>query len=776
MKQKLLFFAVAIFFSVANIYAQQLFSVKQNNLSKEIVTQLKTQVEKSEISTLSLAKNNENKDVYLIAFSSVENSRIIILNEQTGNHVTITPTEKLITEFQLALFFIEELKQGALGNAERYLIVESDSEFSSKNISSIILKDVVYIPKYFYGEKENVKEALPQDRAIIGIFKAKPRLIPAFPNDPENLRYVAQLEEEKSYYVYLYELPDGTLCGYDEHFNSDEVSDASMADGPLQFNLSGNTTGAARTATLHVFEQWGKKLAGKVAIDIQIDLTPMSPGTLGGSYLQPEFLHTQTNTWYPPSLYNQIVGYDATTQRDIRIEMNSNYSWYYGLDAATPSNLMDYVTVMLHEVNHGLGFTDNIFYETGNSNNGVFFYIEGDDIFGTDYPNVFSRQLFQGTSGPCISELSKSARAALITSGNLYAGRPGSKLLAANGGNRVKMYAPNPYEDGSSVCHWDYWVSFKTFMRYAFDKGESWHTIGTREIGILVDMGWIENSSTGDCNGVKNMTVNYTSGCEAKITWNAPAYSSATIANCEVRFKKEKEYKNCIKMAVYDASSYTLASYNFGENSGTSSYYSIPSGVHFPVFCTPEETWYYCLDNSPYSYNFQAGRKYTVVCSDDGTYLTFHINDDGGSGGDFKYNIYRDGALIKANHTETSYTDKGFSPNQSHTWTVKVACAGGGESAPATITKGTCIVGIETAGTSAITIYPNPTTGELRITNYELQITNVEIFDVFGRKIIEDKTNLTVLLSYDLTLFPAGIYFLKIKTEQGTITKKVIKQ
>jgi len=34
-----------------------------------------------------------------------------------------------------------------------------------------------------------------------------------------------------------------------------------------------------------------------------------------------------------------------------------------------------------------------------------------------------------------------------------------------------------------------------------------------------------------------------------------------------------------------------------------------------------------------------------------------------------------------------------------------------------------------------ILIYPNPTIGELRITNYELRIDNVEIFDVCGRKI-----------------------------------------
>ena len=31
-----------------------------------------------------------------------------------------------------------------------------------------------------------------------------------------------------------------------------------------------------------------------------------------------------------------------------------------------------------------------------------------------------------------------------------------------------------------------------------------------------------------------------------------------------------------------------------------------------------------------------------------------------------------------------------------------------------------------------ILLYPNPTTGELRITNYELRIDNIEIFDIYG--------------------------------------------
>jgi hypothetical protein len=141
------------------------------------------------------------------------------------------------------------------------------------------------------------------------------------------------------------------------------------------------------------------------------------------------------------------------------------------------------------------------------------------------------------------------------------------------------------------------------------------------------------------------------------------------------------------------------------------------------------------------------------------------------------YKIYRNGALIASNIKETFYTDKGFSPYEKQTWTVKKeVCDSGGESAPATVTKESCIVGIDNIAVGAmdVLVYPNPTTGELRIENEELRIENVEIFDVFGKKIFHSP--FSILNSFDLTVFPPGIYFIRIQTENSVVTKKIIKK
>ena len=86
-------------------------------------------------------------------------------------------------------------------------------------------------------------------------------------------------------------------------------------------------------------------------------------------------------------------------------------------------------------------------------------------------------------------------------------------------------------------------------------------------------------------------------------------------------------------------------------------------------------------------------------------------------------------------------------------------------------------VGILETETDLLHIFPNPTTGELRITNYELRITDIEIFDANGkmqksRKAGKQNGEMVI----DISNLQAGIYFVKITTEQGEITKKVIKQ
>jgi hypothetical protein len=74
-------------------------------------------------------------------------------------------------------------------------------------------------------------------------------------------------------------------------------------------------------------------------------------------------------------------------------------------------------------------------------------------------------------------------------------------------------------------------------------------------------------------------------------------------------------------------------------------------------------------------------------------------------------------------------------------------------------------------------VFPNPTTGELTITNYELRIMDIEVFDVYGRKL--SSHHLITSSSHhkiDISDLSAGVYFVKIRTEAGEVMKKIVKK
>jgi hypothetical protein len=85
-------------------------------------------------------------------------------------------------------------------------------------------------------------------------------------------------------------------------------------------------------------------------------------------------------------------------------------------------------------------------------------------------------------------------------------------------------------------------------------------------------------------------------------------------------------------------------------------------------------------------------------------------------------------------------------------------------------------VGITEIENGKIIIYPNPTTGNLRIESDELKIENVDIFDVYGRKLLSTLSLKSQYATIDISHLPAGVYIVKIPTESGGIIKKVLKE
>jgi hypothetical protein len=74
-----------------------------------------------------------------------------------------------------------------------------------------------------------------------------------------------------------------------------------------------------------------------------------------------------------------------------------------------------------------------------------------------------------------------------------------------------------------------------------------------------------------------------------------------------------------------------------------------------------------------------------------------------------------------------------------------------------------------------IILVPNPTTGQLTINNGQWTINNIEIFDIYGKKQLSIVNSQLSINEINISHLPAGLYFVKIKTEAGEVMKKVIK-
>lgn len=94
--------------------------------------------------------------------------------------------------------------------------------------------------------------------------------------------------------------------------------------------------------------------------------------------------------------------------------------------------------------------------------------------------------------------------------------------------------------------------------------------------------------------------------------------------------------------------------------------------------------------------------------------------------------------------------------------------------ADGTVTKSKTI-SIDNNKESLITVFPNPAKDEIGIMNYELPIANVRIIDIFGREVLNESVSIQHP-KFNIQNLSAGLYFIEVKTENGTMKGKFVKE
>lgn len=316
--------------------------------------------------------------------------------------------------------------------------------------------------------------------------------------------YLSMIAEAASYYQSRPDSAAITITNADgagEGFNDPT---AKAAEG----GNNGATLGAQR---LNLFNFaagiWGGFLDSGVTTNINSQFNPLLPcstsggvlGSAGAAFINRDFPNaTFAGTWYSGALANKMNGIDQNAAAsEINATFNSSVDtgclgagtrFYYGLDNSTPVNTINLLVVLLHEMGHGFGFQT-----FADAQSGVLF---------NGFPDIYNRFSFDRTTGLHWYQMSDAQRAASslntgnllwdgtnvrIASGTLTAGRD-----VTNG--NVQLFAPNPFQGGSSVSHYDTACAPNLLMEPAINTGLPIDLDLTRQ--QMRDIGWYRDTNT----------------------------------------------------------------------------------------------------------------------------------------------------------------------------------------------------------------------------------------------------------------------------------------
>jgi len=135
------------------------------------------------------------------------------------------------------------------------------------------------------------------------------------------------------------------------------------------------------------------------------------------------------------------------------------------------------------------------------------------------------------------------------------------------------------------------------------------------------------------------------------------------------------------------------------------------------------------------------------------------------------------GTLSSATSNTNSYTINGLQPGTTYSIQVQANCGDGNLSEWSSAVTGTTTTGIDSWLANSVSLYPNPAKEVVNVqcTMNNVQIEAVEVYDVYGKLIntvivTENPTRINISGLAD------GMYFVRVTTEEGMVTKTFVKR
>lgn len=167
---------------------------------------------------------------------------------------------------------------------------------------------------------------------------------------------------------------------------------------------------------------------------------------------------------------------------DLEVLVNSSADWDYAPNGVAARGKASFVYTLIHEIGHGLGFVDSFDVETGE--------------YANEVPLIYDTFLNRGSGARerLTDRLGDEAIDDLQSDDLFFAGP--NAVEASHRSIRplpmIKLYAPDPYEPGSSISHVDLdtYSDFKTGLMTPSDFGSGTDKIDILTLAILQDLGY----------------------------------------------------------------------------------------------------------------------------------------------------------------------------------------------------------------------------------------------------------------------------------------------
>jgi hypothetical protein len=186
------------------------------------------------------------------------------------------------------------------------------------------------------------------------------------------------------------------------------------------------------------------------------------------------------NNSFQAGLVQQMIQSGTNNGQPSLGSLTWNFGRAWDYDDNVAAGTFDFKTVAIHELLHAVGFSSYITATGTGAGNGSTY--SKFDEFLTDAGG--NRLVNAGANYVGGSILSNGTGSDVFFSG--------ANAMAANGGQRVHLYSPATYLDGSSLSHLDtdFFTASAFTMEHVIAAGPGTRTLSAIELGILTDLGY----------------------------------------------------------------------------------------------------------------------------------------------------------------------------------------------------------------------------------------------------------------------------------------------